>query len=373
MRIFFAGILIAAFGAVAPAAHAGERGLFVSVIQDPPVLSSRAAIEELVRYATEARVKTLFVQVYRAGRSWFPSEVADPGPYEACVKRVGEDALALLIRRAHAAGIEVHAWLNMLSLSDNGAAPLLRRYGTDVLTRGREAKGERLEDMKIDDQYFLEPSDARVREASVRLVDELVRAYPDLDGILFDYIRYPDVHPDYGYSKENVAAFLKATGQARVDRDDPAWQAWKRERVTELLNDLAQAARRGKPGLRVGATGSSPYARAMLEAFQDWPSWIERGIVDLVTFMSYAPDPREFERSILGFKEKGVDLSRVLIGVGAYKLTGSWARFDRQLEIVRASGAGGCVIFHYGSLREDPRLARSFVQDGGGEARETSD
>jgi len=103
----------------------GRRALFVSVIQDPPVLSSRQDIKKLVDFAKRARVQLLFVQIYRANKSWFASKVADSEPYETCLKSVSEDPLGLLIEEAHASGIQVHAWLNLMSLSANEKAPLL--------------------------------------------------------------------------------------------------------------------------------------------------------------------------------------------------------------------------------------------------------
>ena len=129
-----------------------RRGLFVSVIQDPPVLSSRQEISKLIDFAKKARINVLFVQIYRANEAWFPSKIADSKPYEACFKNLSEDPFRLLIKEAHAAGIEVHAWLNVLSLSANEDAPLLKKYGTQILTRNPKKK-KTLKDYKIDDQY----------------------------------------------------------------------------------------------------------------------------------------------------------------------------------------------------------------------------
>jgi len=86
---------------------------------DPPTLSSRADMESLVHFAKKAKVRILFVQIYRANQAWFPSKVGDTGSYKVALQGLGEDPFAFLIREAHHAGIEVHAWLNLLSLSTN--------------------------------------------------------------------------------------------------------------------------------------------------------------------------------------------------------------------------------------------------------------
>jgi uncharacterized lipoprotein YddW (UPF0748 family) len=129
------------------------------------------------------------------------------------------------------------------------------------------------------------------------MVRELLRAYPELDGVLFDYIRYP-------------------------------------------------------------------YARAYYEAFQDWPSWVDGGIVDSVVLMDYSPTPCEFGRWLSRARGKVADFGKVKIAVGAYKLKGSPDPFCRELDICRAMPSGGIVIFAYGDLVSDPELSRCLAEPG---------
>ncbi|HTL71506.1 MAG TPA: family 10 glycosylhydrolase [Candidatus Eisenbacteria bacterium] len=343
------------------------RALFVSVIQDPPVLSGRDAIDGLVRYAVRAGVRTLFVQIYRENKAWFRSTVGDSSPYEACLASVGEDPLALLIRQAHASGIEVHAWLNLLSLGANEHSPLLGRYGTDILTRNVYEK-KTLDSYKIDNQFFLDPGDERVREALSRVVGEVVDAYPELDGLQFDYIRYPDWHPAYGYNSRNVARYLEKVGRDMIpiENDDPSWQQWKRDQVTGLLELLAGEARSRKPSLRISTTGLVPYSRANLEAFQDWRTWLDRGLVDFVTLMGYSTSTIRFRRYLRDARDSGPadGLARINVAVGAYEMTRQPRTFRRQIEACREAGPRACVAFHYGSLMENPELAATFAGDG---------
>jgi uncharacterized lipoprotein YddW (UPF0748 family) len=332
-----------------------DRGLFVSAIQDPQVLSSREAVKCLVEFASGARISTIYIQVHYANRSWFKSRIADSAPYEGCVKSLREDPVEFLIGQSHAAGIKVYAWLNLLSLGGNKDAPLLARYGPGILTRNINRKCS-LEDYKIDGQFFLEPGDERVRGAALGIVEEAVSAYPELDGILLDYIRYPDKDPAYGHTESNVKRFKETTGFNSTDECDENWRKWKRDQVTGLLELASGRARELHPGIGVSATGCMPYIRAYYEAFQDWPSWLDRGIVDFVTVMSYSPYPDELERWLLHAKEKAPEFKKVRIGVGAYKLSGSCGIFRSELEISECSGAGGFAVFHYGSLLDDPAL-----------------
>ena len=344
--------LFLAFPCPGGAGEVPRRGLFVSLIQNPPTLSSREAITELIRFAKKARITVLFIQIYRANQTWFPSEVGDPSLYEATLKTLGEDPFAFLIREAHSAGIEVHAWLNMLSLSTNENAPLLKKYGTEILTKNLEEK-KTLEDYKIDNQYFLEPGDPRVRKELVAMVEEIVRTYPELDGVQFDYIRYPDSHPRYGYTPINMERFKNSTGLKKIREGSRAWTDWKRAQVTELLKLLIQSARSVRPEIRVSATGCMSYARALHEAFQDWPSWVNTGLVDFVTVMNYSPDPEEYARWNTVALGKVADPAKLYLGVPAYKLVKAPEVFETEWRSCETSGGALCAVFHYGSLLEN--------------------
>ena len=359
MKRFFASFfLLFLFFGLSPV-HAAERALFVSVIQEPPVLENRRAIQELVEFSKKSGIKTLFVQVYRANRAWFRSEFADDTPYEASLEAVGEDPLDLLIRQAHGAGIEVHAWLNLLSLSANAEAPFLKKYGPEILTRNRDEK-KSLEDYKIDDQLFLEAGDPRVVGDLSLIVEELVRAYPNLDGLQFDYIRYPDWHPDYGWTKINVVRFKKETGRDPRGFKDIVWENWKRSQVTTLLETLAKKARQIHPAVQVSTTALAPYSRAYFEGDQDWKSWLEKGTVDFITLMGYATDSGEFERRIADAKKTLGSLEKVNLAIGAYAMESAPQIFKNQLKICEESGSRACVVLHYGNLMKNSALAESL-------------
>lgn len=364
MKKIFAGLIL--FLMLMPAAGQGEEisrhGLFVSVIQDPQTLASREAIQDLIRFSKKAGIDTLFVQIYRANKAWFPSEVGDKEPYETCLKSVGEDPFALLIREAHKEGIQVHAWLNLLSLSGNVNAPLLKKYGPSILTQKPGPEKKTIEDYKIDNQYFLEPGDPRVRGELSRLMEEILKNYPELDGIQMDYIRYPDSKPFYGYTDFNIARFKEVKGSSAItEESNPVWKDWRRAQVTETVELLAAKIRSLKKGIQISTTGCAPYSRAFHEAFQDWAVWLDRGLVDFVTMMSYPPDTATFEKYIAGVRTKPKDFGKVNLAVGAYKLGQVPEVFARQMEDCEKSGSRGCVVFHYGSLLDFPELEKPLL------------
>lgn len=353
--------LLLVFPAVARCQEPTSRALFVSVIQDPPVLSDRQAIRDLVSFSKKARIGTLFVQVYRANKAWFPSKAADSEPYQSAFQNISEDPFALLIKESHAAGIQVHAWLNLMSLSTNADAPILKKYGPEILTRNRTKK-TKLEDYKIDDQYFLEPGDPRVREELATVVEELARRYPELDGIQFDYIRYPDLHPAYGHTKINSERFKKETGAKMIDEQSAAWKNWKRAQVTGLLELLAGRARAVHPGIQVSTTGLMPYSRAYLEAFQDWRAWVRSGLIDFVTLMCYHIDDRTLKSYVRDARNQLGSLGKADLAVGAYTFLNSPRQFARQFDICEASNPRACAVLHYGSFVQNPALQQPLLR-----------
>ena len=337
-----------------------SRALFISVIENPPVLSSRDNITKLIDFAKQAHIKILFVQIYRAGQAWFPSRIANDARYVICRKAVLEDPFALLIRQAHQQGIAVHVWLNLMSLATNTDANFLQKYGTDILTRNLNEK-LKLEDFKIDGQYFLEPGDPRVRDDLAKMLEEILQTYPDLDGIQFDYIRYPDAHPHYGYSKVNSDRFKKTLGIKMIDEESSVWKDWKRAQVTETLTKLVKIVRTKRPKMLVSTTGCMPYARAYYEAYQDWASWLSSGLIDFVTIMDYSIDIKQFERWIKAIKEKTGDLSKVKISVGAYKLVHAPEIFEQEYTSCEKMKTT-CAVFYYGSVLESPGI-KGFLTD----------
>jgi len=334
--------------------------LLVTTLQDPQILSSREEIDRLIGFSRLSNIDTLHIQIYRADKAWFPSKLADDTPYKQFSKDIGEDPFALLIRKAHRSGIKVFAWLNLLSLSKNAQAPILQKYGVDILTRNQEPKNS-LGDYLIDNQYFLEPGDLRVREELSGIVKEILRVYPDLDGILFDYIRYPDVHPFYGYTEMNMRRFKKETGVKTIE-ENQLWKNWKRDQVTDLLKGLVESARKIRPDITLATTGCVSHSRAYNEAFQDWPLWINTGLTDFVMVMAYPKDAEEYQKYISEAKTRTDDLRKLHFAVAAYKLTGSPEEFTRHLRVCKSSGAAACVIFHYGSLLDAPAMTKTLTE-----------
>jgi uncharacterized lipoprotein YddW (UPF0748 family) len=103
------------------------------------------------------------------------------------------------------------------------------------------------------------------------------------------------------------------------------------------------------------------YERAFYEAFQDWPFWVNGGLVDFVTIMNYSPELVNYERWNVVAKTKILDHGKLNVGVGAYKLVNSPEVFREELMSCEEKGGHLCAIFHYGSLLENNALQKSLL------------
>jgi uncharacterized lipoprotein YddW (UPF0748 family) len=336
-----------------------DRAVFVSMIQEPQILSSKEGMDTLVTNCKKIGAKTLFIQIYRENKSWFSSRIGDSSFYDSAIQKIGEDPLAYLIKKAHSSNIQVHAWVNLMSLGTNENAPILKKYGPEILTRNLENK-KSLNDYKVDNQFFLEPGDPRIRRDLTYLVEEITAHYRQLDGIQFDYIRYPDWQPNYGYTNRNVARFKRAYGAYFPSEESHEWRQWKRDQVTTLLKQLTKKAKSIHPGILVSTTGLVPYSRASQEAFQDWLLWVRSGDIDFLTLMAYSQSNTEFDKYLKDAKKQFGVLDKVSIAVGAYMFRSSPKDFEKQWKACEESGSRACVVFHYESILENKKMMESL-------------
>lgn len=383
-------LLVGGVVCVGPAAAADDRGptdgVWISCVGKNDVLGTLWEMEEAIAFARDRGFKLLLVQVYRGDKAWFDSAVADASPFRRNRSRIGADSFQLLIEKAHQAGLEIHAWVNALTLSQNEEAPILTRHGAEILTKdqhGRSAlKSRPAEPLDAyydrENQLFVEPGDPRVRDHLLRVVGELVAKYPALDGLHVDYLRYPAAIPyipgsrfnpvglSYGYGEQSVLRFTQASGidPRRVDwnvRDSLVWDNWKRQQVTDLLRAAAAEARARHPTIQISCAVIAPIDRAYSAAYQDWARWLEEGLADFVVLMSYSPDTRFVTLTAKAALGAAGRPDRVSVGLGAHLMLKEPALLAEQMRAVRALKPRGIVLFDYASASEPgmkERLAR---------------
>jgi uncharacterized lipoprotein YddW (UPF0748 family) len=188
-------------------------------------LTSPESIRAMIREAESAGFNTLMVQVRGRGDAFYRSTV-EPRAESLAGEPSEFDPLALVLEEAHARGMSVHAWVNTFLVWGSGALPVDRshlvRARPDLLAVPR-ALSRSLRDIPASDPRYVNallrnaranartveglyasPSHPDVQEWVLAVWKDLVERYP-VDGMHFDYLRYPA--GDYDYSDATVAAF----------------------------------------------------------------------------------------------------------------------------------------------------------------------
>jgi uncharacterized lipoprotein YddW (UPF0748 family) len=346
-------------------------------------LTSPERVRAAVREAADAGFNALLVQVRGRADAYYRSTV-EPRAAALRAAPADFDPLALVIAEARARGLGVHAWLSVNLVWGVGDLPddpeHLVRARPDLLAVPRElarellaldprsaaylerlhawtaARRERLEGLYADPAH---------PEAAARLravVADLADGY-DLDGIHLDYVRYPS--PEFGFSRAALEAFAawmepRSSPQERVVlggrmADDPfAWvdahpeefQLFRRERVTALVGEARAALRERGGRLVLSAAVFADPTDAVRVRFQDWPSWLAGGLVDVVVPMAYTADAGRFRD--LAESARRADAragERVWMGIGAH--VAPFGTVVREAALARGAGARGVVVFSY--------------------------
>jgi uncharacterized lipoprotein YddW (UPF0748 family) len=322
-------------------------------------------VDQVVDRARAGGFNTLFVQVRGRGDAFYSSKIVERSPLLAH-QPLSFDPFARLLERASAAGIEVHAWINVL-LASHFPSPsrenvVVRHPGWVMVPRsvarrtaatdGNTLLAQIRQASRTDSDvegFYISPSSPEVQEHLEAVVREVVRQYP-VKGLHLDFIRYPN--PDYDWSLVALEGFRRQQGSGDLlglplARPE-AWEQYRRTMVTSLAERLSNAARAERPGVIISAAVVPDEAAAVHHRYQDWPSWLSRGILDALCPMTYTPDTRIFREQVEVAAARARPGQPIWAGVGAYRLT-----IDDVLEKIgaaRRAGASGVVLFSNESL-----------------------
>jgi uncharacterized lipoprotein YddW (UPF0748 family) len=208
---------------------------------------------------------------------------------------------------------------------------------------------------------YTSPSHPEVRERIFSVWMDLLDRY-DLDGIHFDYIRFPS--PDFDYSRGGLERFQAwvspQLSEARrqelqdVAHGDPLafatalpreWDEFRRTQITSLVREIYHAVKARRPQLVVSAAVIADAQTAYGHRFQDWQSWLAEGILDVAVPMAYTPDNGTFQSFVRTARDAAGSRRRVWAGIGAYMNTVD-GTLDK-IDLARAEDAGGVVLFSY--------------------------
>jgi len=269
------------------------RAAWVHLFDD--TLKTSAGITAMVDAALNAGVNLLIVQVARRHDAYYTSAVL-PRTTDPNVE-TGLDVLAAVLAAAKPAGIAVHAWYGIAptwhAVYDELDRPEGSWIGSD---HGLTAP---VDDRWVSRTYdgtwteYLDPAVPAVKRHVLAVVEELLQHYP-VDGIHLDYVRYAGITT--GYNPAVLAAYATTTGHAGIPvPSDPAFVAFRRDAVTELVRDVHALTHANGVVLSAAVIswGSPPVNGALAAtrtgtaALQAWDEWLTEGILDVAFPMNY--------------------------------------------------------------------------------------
>jgi len=274
------------------------------------------------------------------------------------------DQIAQCVEAAHRHGIEVHVW--KVNWNFGSRAP--QAWGDAMRAANRtqvSVSGE-----GIDWLCPSHPDNLTLERDSLL---EVVRNYA-VDGIHFDYIRYPD--SPYCYC-DGCRARFEAYRGVPVDNWPldcyqgalaAEYRQWRMDQITNLVRAVSEGAHAIRPGVKISAAVFSNYPDCAQTVGQDWVSWIDAGYLDFVCPMDYTNDFQRFEYLVTTQAAYVGGRIPLYPGLGVTAGSSSLGSDDTiaQILIARRLGVPGFIVFNYSqSLAETllPDLSRGITSD----------
>jgi uncharacterized lipoprotein YddW (UPF0748 family) len=331
--LLIAALLLGVAPAQAQEPVAQLRAFWVDALH--PGFYNHPQVDELVNNVVRAGANTIIVQARHHGDAWYNDSVEPRAADPRLAPAAEFDPLGYLIEKAHSMGVRVHAWV-VVSVACRPTDPLWGNPAHICTAHGPQAQGaERwttatFNGEQVGDLDFGHPAAVTYMEG---VVSHLVQAYPTLDGVHWDFIRLAGT--SYGYNQVSLDRFNRAVGRALDSRplpNDQAWGQWRRDRMTELVRRLYIRAKAIRPTIQVSAAtitwggagnnGNWEDSAAYAQVFQDWPAWLDEGILDFAVPMHYfeegVPRSRAWYDGWLGFDRAHVGRRAIVAGMGSW-------------------------------------------------------
>jgi len=312
---------------------------------DPAGDCNPAKIETIVSKAAWANFNIILFQVRANGDAYYRSQ------YEPWSLRIsgtlgmdpGWDPLATAVAAAHAAGLELHAYINVYPAWIGTTPPIADTTPLHIYHAFTQVYGN--DWLQWDDggpmplnQYYLwaSPGHPAVADHVISVCRDIVSNYA-VDGLHLDNVRYAG--PQYSKDPTSLARYAAvSSGLTFAD--------WQRLQVTELVSRVYTEVLMG--GVRLSAAVWPFYDSGFQNYYQDSLGWLHAGAMDAIAPMLYAgavlTDNNAYEAE-LGVFLSGAAGRQVWAGIiGDYD---SFQPIADRIQIARWNGAAGQAIFRY--------------------------
>ena len=249
-------------------------------------------------------------------------------------------------------GVECHVW--KVNFNMGHAVP--RKFMEQMGSEGRTQ-------VSFDGQAqsrWLCPSHPANQQLEIDSMIEVATKY-DVDGIHFDYIRYPDSnHCFCAGCRERFEAAIGAkvaNWPADTRRDAALRQQWldfRRSNITRVVAAVHDGVKKQKPAVKISAAVFRNWDVDRDGVGQDWKLWCERGYLDFVCPMDYTFNSIEFE-TVVSQQMAWAGKVPCYPGIGL----STWSGDDdigtliEQIKITRQLKTGGFTVFNYAVSEAD--------------------
>ena len=274
-----------------------------------------------------------------AGVAYYSSDILPRGNV---VKQYG-DQVAQCVAAAHRHGLEVHVWKVNYNLSNapHEFVDQLRREGRTQVSHD----GKPLD--------WLCPSHPENFKLELESMLEVARKY-EVDGLHFDYIRYPD--GDHCYCDGCRSRFEAQSGSkvARWPQDcfrgsrREEYRQWRCQQITRLVEAVHRDARKIRPAIKISAAVFGSYPGCKESVGQDWVAWAKSGYLDFICPMDYTESDLSFAGLVSGQLKLLGGRVPVYAGIGATASRSGLSpdRVVGQIHHARKLGAAGFTVFN---------------------------
>ncbi len=360
-----------------------------------PGMSTERQLQEMdaiIERAKELRLNALLVQVRDAANATFYSE-HEPWAGSLMGKRGTPpnpkyDPLEEWVKRGHAAGLEVHAWMIPFLAYNDPPGTYKGKHTPRIVMHGRHA-------------YF-DPGDGETQQYLLEVYADVVQRY-DIEGVAFEHYFYPPPTTQPATQAAMTAPtepppVRNAPYQSYFFNDDVTYEAyrkngggqerdeWRRENVNHFITSLREMIHTTKPWVRLGISPfgiPSPdtpdfvkgerYHDAYKQTYADAERWLREGWVDYLIPELYwkTGSPQE---PFLGLLKWWVDPKHNPEGRNVYAglntsavATRDWSpdEIAGQVMIARQTdGAGGAAHFSMRTLTQDSKGIADLLRCG---------
>ena len=298
--------------------------------------------DESIKFLADNGFNTILPNMLWGGMAYYKSDVL---PTYANYAKQG-DQVRQCLDACKKYGVKCHVWKvnwNMGSHLDKAFVEKMKaEKRTQVLFNGEQK------------ETWLCPSNPLNRRQEADAMLELVRNYPDLDGIHFDYIRYPD--SDSCFCDGCRARFEERIGRkvenwpadTRSDALKNEWLQFRRDNITALVKLVHDEAKALRPTIQISAALFGNWMSDRDGVGQDWELWCRNGWLDFACPMDYVD-------SAVAFKGKvkrqiawahGVKLCPG-IGLSCWTKPQDPLNMIDQIQAVRDLGLKGYTVFNF--------------------------